>query len=222
MKDVSPGNFGVLIAFVLPGFVVLWGMSYFSPTVRLWLSGPNTTPTVGGFMFGTLASVAAGVTVSTVRWLVIDKIHHWTGIRQPPWNFSQLGRNVDAYNVLNDIHYKFYQGHSNGLIALIFVFVARRTHQGFFTAPVGWFDLGLALLSVVLFVGSRDMLRKYYTRVSQLLGTLQSASESDEEAEVASEGIFHELKAGYHSRGMTTKRDHRAGGRRFKKSSRGV
>ena len=81
MKDVSPGNFGVLIAFVLPGFVVLWGVSYFSATVRLWLSGAGTTPTIGGFMFGTLASVAAGVTVSTVRWLVIDKIHHWTGIR---------------------------------------------------------------------------------------------------------------------------------------------
>ena len=175
MKDVPPGNFGVLIAFVLPGFIVLWGVSYFSATVRLWLSGAGTTPTIGGFMFGTLASVAAGVTVSTVRWLVIDKIHHWTGIRQPPWNFSRLGRNVDGYNVLNDIHYKFYQFHANGLIALVFVYVARRAHQGFFTAPVGWFDLGLALLSVVLFVGSRDMLRKYYTRVSQLLGTLRSA-----------------------------------------------
>jgi len=43
MKDVPPGNFGVLIAFVLPGFIVLWGVSYFSATVRLWLSGAGTT-----------------------------------------------------------------------------------------------------------------------------------------------------------------------------------
>ena len=183
MKDVSPGNFGVLIAFVLPGFVVLWGVSYFSATVRLWLSGAGSTPTIGGFMFGTLASVAAGVTVSTVRWLVIDKIHHWTGIRQPPWNFSRLGRNVDAYNVLNDIHYKFYLFHANGLIALFFVYVARRAHQGILTAPVGWVDLGFALLSVVLFVGSRDMLRKYYTRVSQLLGTRQTGHDPLRESE---------------------------------------
>ena len=191
MKDVSPGNFGVLIAFVLPGFIVLWGVSYFSATVRLWLSGAGTSPSIGGFMFGTLASVAAGVTVSTVRWLVIDKIHHWTGLRQPPWNFSRLGRNVDAYNVLNDIHYKFYLFHANGLIALIFVYVARRAHQGIFTAPVGWFDLGLALLSVVLFVGSRDMLRKYYTRVSQLLGTLQSAPEPLRESESQASSAGH-------------------------------
>ena len=184
MKDVSPGNFGVLIAFVLPGFIVLWGVSYFSATVRLWLSGSGTTPTIGGFMFGTLASVAAGVTVSTVRWLVIDKVHHWTGIRQPPWNFSRLGRNVDAYNVLNDIHYKFYLFHANGLIALLFVYVARRTHQGIFTAPVGWADLGFALLAVVLFIGSRDMLRKYFTRVSQLLGTLQSEPDPRRKSEI--------------------------------------
>jgi len=192
MKDVSPGNFGVLIAFVLPGFIVLWGVSYFSATVRLWLSGgAGTTPSIGGFMFGTLASVAAGVTVSTVRWLVIDKIHHWTGIRQPPWNFSRLGRNVDAYNVLNDIHYKFYLFHANGLIAVVFVYVARRAHQGIFTAPVGWFDLGFALLSVVLFVGSRDMLRKYHTRVSQLLGTLQSASEPLRESKSQASSAGH-------------------------------
>lgn len=177
MKDVSPGNFGILIAFVLPGFVVLWGASYFSATVRQWLSA-DTTPTIGGFMFGTLASVAAGVTVSTVRWMVIDTIHHWTGIRQPPWNFARLGENVSAYNVLNDIHYKFYQFHANGLIALVFVYVARRIRLGILAAPVGWLDFGFALLSLVLFVGSRDMLRKYYGRVSQLLGTVKSEQRS--------------------------------------------
>lgn len=178
MKEVSPGNFGLLIGFVLPGFIVLWGLSYFSATVRLWLTGAGTTPTVGGFMFGTLASVAAGVTVSTVRWLVIDTIHHWTGIRQPPWNFARLQDNVGAYNVLNDIHYKFYLFHANGLIALLFVYVSRRLQHGIFTAPFGWIDLGFVALSLVLFVGSRDMLRKYYLRVSQLLGTLQSESGS--------------------------------------------
>ena len=173
MKEVSTGNFGLLIAFLLPGFIVLWGLSYFSATVRVWLSGAGQTPTVGGFMFVTLASVAAGVTVSTVRWLVIDTIHHWTGISQPAWDFSRLQDNVSAYNVLNDIHYKFYQFHANGLIALLFVYVARRAQKGIFTAPVGLFDLGFLALSVVLFVGSRDMLRKYFTRVSQLLSPQQ-------------------------------------------------
>ncbi len=175
MKEVSSGNFGLLIGFVLPGFIALWGLGYSSVTVRLWLSGAGATPTVGGFMFVTLASVAAGVTVSTMRWLVIDTIHHWTGIQQPHWDFAQLQDNVGAYNVLNDIHYKFYLFHANGLISLLFVYAARRMHYGMFTAPVGWFDLGFAFVAFVLFIGSRDVLRKYYARVSHLLGTLHSA-----------------------------------------------
>ena len=171
MKEVSPGNFGLLIAFLLPGFVVLWGLSYSSATIRLWLAGSGQTPTVGGFLFVTLASVAAGVTVSTIRWLVIDTVHRWTGLPQPPWDFSRLQDNVGAYNVLNDIHYKFYQSHANGLVALVFAYLARRVHQGVFTAPVGLVDLGFLMLAVVLFIGSRDMLRKYYGRVTQVLGT---------------------------------------------------
>jgi hypothetical protein len=183
MKEVTSSNFGLLIAFVLPGFIVLWGLSYFSATVRLWLSGEGTTPTVGGFMFVTLASVAAGVTVSTVRWLVIDTIHRWTGLPQPPWDFSRLHDSVGAYNVLNDIHYKFYQSHANGLIAVVFLYMSRRIHQGIFTAPVGLVDLGFVMLSAVLFIGSRDMLRKYHERVSQLLGTHARRPQHVEERE---------------------------------------
>ena len=171
VKEVSSSNFGLLIAFLLPGFTVLWGASYFSETVRHWLFGSGTTPTVGGFMYVTLASVAAGVTVSTVRWAVIDTIHRWTGLPQPPWDFSRLQENVAAYNVLNEIHYKYYQFHANLLVALFLVYMARRIHLGFFAAPFGRFDLGFLLLSVILFVGSRDTLRKYYARVAETLGT---------------------------------------------------
>jgi hypothetical protein len=175
MKDVSNGNFGLLIAFLLPGFVVLWGVSYFSATVRFWLSGTGATPTVGGFLYVTLASVAAGVTVSTVRWLVIDTLHHHTGIPRPRWDFAKLPQAVPAFESMVEAHYRFYQFHANSLIALFFVYVARRIHQGIFTAPVGLFDVGFALLSIILFVGSRDTFTKYQARVSQFLGTTQDS-----------------------------------------------
>lgn len=171
LKDVSPSNFGLLIGFLLPGFTVLWGLSYYSVTVSNWLSGSSTTPSVGGFMYVTLASVAAGVTVSTVRWAVLDTVHRWTGLRQPAWDFSRLQDNVAAYNVLNEIHYKYYLFHGNHLVALLFLYGARRVRLGLFTASWGWVDAGFLLLSVVLFVGSRDTLHKYYSRVSQLLGS---------------------------------------------------
>src|ERR1043166_8838461 len=100
MKEVSSDNFGLLIAFLLPGFTALWGISYFSETVSRWLTQSGAAaPTVGGFLYITLASVAAGVTVSTVRWGVLDTIHRWTGLPQPRWDFSRLPDKVAAYNV---------------------------------------------------------------------------------------------------------------------------
>ena len=133
--------------------------------------GDGTTPTVGGFMFVTLASIAAGVIVSTVRWALLDTIHGWTGLRPPTWDFSRLQDNVAAYNVLNDIHYKFYQFHGNALFALLFVYFSRRFRDGFFSSSFGLFDFGFVILSMILFIGSRDNLRKYYSRVSQLFGS---------------------------------------------------
>ena len=172
MKPLSTSNFGLLIAFLLPGFTALWGASYFSETLRFWLAGAQAGGlTVGGFLYVTLASVAAGITASTVRWAVIDKIHHWAGLREPLWNFSRLQENVSAYNVLREMHLRYYYFYSNMQISLAFVYLARRTSLGFFSAPLGWADLGFVLLAVILFAGSRDTLRKYYERVSQLLGS---------------------------------------------------
>ena len=171
MAEISSNNFGLLIAFLLPGFIALWGTSCFSETLRRWLMESGaTTPTIGGFLSITLASVATGVTVSTVRWAILDTVHRWTGLPQPPWDFSRLQDRVTAFNVLHEIHYKFYQFHGNVLVALCFVYVARRIHLGFFSAPFGWLDAGFLALSVVLYLGSRDTLKKYYARVSQLLG----------------------------------------------------
>ena len=110
MQDVSTKNFGLLIAYLIPGFATLWGVSYFSPVVRSWLgSTADSSPSVGGFLYVTLASVSAGLTVSTIRWLVIDSIHHHTGIQQPNWDFSRLGQTVAAYDVLKEIHYRYFQ-----------------------------------------------------------------------------------------------------------------
>ena len=175
MKEITNDNFGLLIAYVLPGFTALWGMSYLWQPIRVWLGAtPANAPTVGGFLYVTLASVAVGVTVSTVRWAVLDSIHHWTGIRQPEWDFSRLQDNFAAYNVLNDIHYKYYLFHGNHLIAILFLFVARRIRLGFFTAPLGWLDVGCLFLVVLLFLGSRDAISKYYSRVSHFLNQPRS------------------------------------------------
>ena len=164
MNTLSNQNFGLVIAYLLPGFVSLWGVSYFSPTVDAWITASQqNAPTVAGFMYVTLASLAAGVTVSAVRWAMIDHLHHATGIVPPAWKFANLEGKLQGYLTLIENHYRYYQFYSNMFVAAAFSFAARVVSGG--------------LQSVASHVGHgrlprpgdgslrrlRDTLRKYYS-----------------------------------------------------------
>jgi len=166
VKDVTSENFGLLIAYVLPGFILLWSLAPYSITIAGWL-GQTTgdQPTVGGFLYVTLASVGLGQFVSTLRWLLMDSLHHATGIRQPHFDFSKLKDAVEAFDRLIEIHYRYYQWHANSLVALILAAVFRSYSHGLQAGDL----LLLLMVVVLLFLGSRDTLRKYYRRVDDLL-----------------------------------------------------
>ena len=170
MQSVSNDNFGPLVAYLVPGATVLVGASQFVPTVRSWLAAtPADAPTIGGFLYLTIASLAVGMTVSAVRWALIDTLHNWTGLAMPALDFSRLGVNVEAFSLLIRIHYEFYQHFANMFVATAVAYVCYRVRRGGLL-PLGWVDLGFVLLEVVFFAASRDTLRKYLTRGRQLLG----------------------------------------------------
>ena len=174
VKDITEKNFGLLIAYVLPGAVALIGISRFSAVVRSWLMSPSDAgPSVGGFLFVTLASVAAGMTASAVRWALIDTLHHRTGIAKPTWDDSKLPERLHAFEALVENHYRYYQFYSNSLVAMLFSYATWRPS---FAGGPGWSDMGMLLLSAIFFAVSRDNLRRYYGRAAVLLGTLSGAS----------------------------------------------
>ena len=110
MQSVSNDNFGPLIAYLVPGATVLLGASPFFPVFRMWFATtPPDAPTIGGFLYLTLASLGVGMTVSAIRWATVDQIHARTGLRIPRRDFSKLGRNVEAFSLLIRIHYEHYQ-----------------------------------------------------------------------------------------------------------------
>lgn len=92
MKDLNEKNFGIVIAFLLPGFILLWGLSFSFEEVRGWLevSAKKDGLTVGGFLYATLASLSLGMVISAVRWLLIDHIFSNFGIRDPGLNWDKL------------------------------------------------------------------------------------------------------------------------------------
>lgn len=171
VTEVSVKNFGFLIAYVIPGFVIVTSAATLSATVRSWL-GPTagTGPTVGGFLYATVASMAAGMIASAIRWLIVDFIHHHTGVPAPAWDFSVLQQNIAGFEAMVEYHYRYYQFYANTLIAILAWVINPRALILLVTSEPGLVAIIPPLL-VLLFLSSRDALQKYYTRSESLLHT---------------------------------------------------
>lgn len=179
---MSAQNFGYLIAFVLPGFLIVLGVAQVSPVVERWLEtapqSDSTAPTVGGFLYVTLASVAAGIVASTLRWLVIDSVHHATGILRPAWNDAALQDKLEAFEALVSAHYRWYQHYANSLVSLGVFVVARRAATA--TGAPDRIDTLCVAVALLYWLGSRDTLRRYYARAAQVLGERAPESTHDQ------------------------------------------
>ena len=161
----SSTSFGLTIAYLIPGFVALVALAGYSPPIQTWLAfSPSSAPTVAGFFYATLASLALGLTLSTVRWLVLDRLHQMTGILHPIWDFSKLQHHVDAFMVSVDHHYRYYQFYGNTLMVLVFLTIFPYPMSGALPGGMWVHRMFLAALAALFFVASRDTLRKYHDR----------------------------------------------------------
>jgi hypothetical protein len=172
MKDITGKNFGVVIAFLLPGFLLLYGISLSFEDVATWLvttEASDNTVTVGGFLYASLASLSLGLMISAVRWLIVDHALRLTGIRDPGIKFENL-KDKDKYAAFIgavENHYRYYQYYSNTLVAVIFAFVIYLLEGPRTPSLISW--IGIIFISVTLFLGARDSLKKYYERSNAVL-----------------------------------------------------
>lgn len=165
-RDVSIDDFGLIIAYLLPGFTAVWGSAW-AAGILDWRNLLAAGPSVGSVLFTTLASVAVGLALSTLRWLVIDPLHHVTGVRAPVRNFAGLAQNVEAYAYLNDAHYRYYQHAAGMLLATVWVYAVWRWMNP--DRPLGVPEVGALCAGLLYYLGSRDSLKKFYARTYELL-----------------------------------------------------
>ncbi len=168
MIDSLDRSFGLVIAFLLPGFLILLGTASLLPTVAGWLSqNPEPTPSVGGFLYVVLASLALGLIASAVRWLLIDSLLHQTGLVRPRLDFSRLQKNLQAYELAVQHNYRHYQFYANSFIAG-WVLAGCQLAAGTLWTPPAW--LGFTILEGVLLITSRDCLNRHYERIGDIIG----------------------------------------------------
>lgn len=171
MKDITSHSFGYLIAYFVPGFISLWGLRFVSPTIDAWLASAESCgelPTIGGFLYMTVTAIGLGMLVSSLRFVLIDRINDYTGLRRPHWDDAALSRHGEAVNALIDHHYRYYQFHANAVVAAVVAYAAHLWSP----ASAADFTLIEPLLIcglVAFWITARDNLRNYYKGIDQLL-----------------------------------------------------
>lgn len=170
-----------MVAYLLPGFIALAGIARLVPAVARWLQptleqgGTGLGPPV----YAVLAATAVGMVLSCFRWILIDHAHHLAGVRAPQWDVDRLEARLAAFSTLVEYHYRYYQFYANTLIAVAVTYLIYRIVGG--AEPLGIVsDLGVFVLCAALFAGSRDALKKYYTRTEQLMGRIPSERKREE------------------------------------------
>ena len=148
-------QFGLLIAYVIPGMLVSHGLTEKSPTLAAWM-GITSEPGFGGFLYVFLLAAALGLILSTVRWLTLDRLHARFGLRPDAWELEELAERLPALEMLVLYNYRYYQFYGNLLVALPVWLVL---HADLRVNPL---TIVIAILfELVLFAGSRDTLRNY-------------------------------------------------------------
>ncbi len=175
MRGLTEASFGVVIAYLVPGLVALSAVSEWLPTVESWLGNQSENASMGGFLYGTLAALASGLTLSAIRWLTLDQLHHVTGLPAPKWDFSKLQQHFAAFAGAVENHFRYYQFYGNMLLAICLIPLAPTARGIWLSTCAGWM-LGSVLI-VVYFLASRDTLSKYYARTAAMLVSVPSLQE---------------------------------------------
>jgi hypothetical protein len=174
MKEVSGLNFGIIIAFWIPGFLLLWILSLSFPDIGTWLNtaGKSHEETVGGFLYVATASLGLGMVLSAVRWLFVDHFLYATFITQNNFNFANLSKdnNQASFDSIVENHYRYYQYYSNSFVAIVIGLIAYLLYSPQYPNYKVW--IGVAFIAVCLIWAAKDALDKYNERGAKILGVV--------------------------------------------------
>jgi hypothetical protein len=166
-------SFGLAIAFLIPGVVGLYALSFFAPAVQEWFGiAAKGSTSIGGFLFVVLGSIGMGVFISGLRWLVLEQ---WLAfVQRRPLNLDDARRRDEkceaAYQDLLFRHYQFYQFYANMPFALGFAYIAWFVAEGRVGERAFWLLLLMLIADGVLLACAKNAITAYAAKVSGLLG----------------------------------------------------
>jgi hypothetical protein len=124
MKDVTSTSFGLVIAYLLPGLMALYALSYFSaPVHSLFATFLQAQSNVGLFLLVTLAALAVGLQVSIVRSLIFQYwlCRKWSLSAEDFATLAAEGR-LTAFRAAVDEHLRYHQFWGGMVVAMPILF----------------------------------------------------------------------------------------------------
>lgn len=105
--------------------------------------------------------MATGMVLGALRWLILDRIHHRTGIQPPTRNFAAVHDARETFEYFVEMHYRYYEFYGHMLLATLFVFANSGTISTLLTVPSGSVRIILA--------GAASLFRRVAGHTEELL-----------------------------------------------------
>src|SRR5271166_2720866 len=171
MKDIPGVNFGVLIAFWLPGFLFLRGLSYSWPEIATWLpKSGGEAATVGGFLNVSLASLAVGLLINAIRWAIVQEVllYGVGRLQRRTINYHKL-TNKDVYTAFQgaiENNYRYYQYYANAFVAIVAAFTSYAVYH---VASLWTWVLAISI-AIILLIAAYNELNVFNQRAAEITG----------------------------------------------------
>ena len=172
METIAPLNFSLVIAYLLPGFVSLYSLTYLSTRVKILFDAiGNKDSNLGSSFIIIISSLACGVIISAIRALILDQLQEKTGIQKPPFDYSKL-KNEGTRKAFNDCipnTWRYTQSYGNMFIALSMLLILK-----IFFTKLDWENQWhivsiLAITVAILFFCHRNSLNNTYKTINDIL-----------------------------------------------------
>jgi hypothetical protein len=178
IKDVTSTSFGLVIAYLLPGVVALFSLSFWYSSARdAFHTFLTSKSNLGLFLFLLLGALTLGLVISTVRWLVYERLLSPLCGRRPTddeWRRMSEENRFVAFRAAVDETLRYHQCFGGLTIAAPALFFGWLNSLDAHGAQRAVLIVAFGALEGILAVSSVAAFRRYLKFVRAILGSTSS------------------------------------------------
>ena len=176
-------SFGIIIAYLLPGFIGLYSISPFSATVSSLLLSSNGAPSLSAIIPIIFLSLTLGMIINAIGFSTLRKVLLKKGIDPPsPIDYSRLTANkLPVLQRISDNNYRYFECYCNLFISICMLILSKISTP--FISQINEYKLPILILFlvvvlIVLYNVGYYAYSVYSVRMKALLGEEQNNENS--------------------------------------------